>query len=338
MPDFRQTRRVIELDELREEHLGDRPSRRRRLELIERVRFIHSEPLPRQPSALQTSGASRHTVAGRRTGWALLLGAALGAAGAAATFLAPGILGRDMQRIEAEPPAASVEAGATPWGRPRGGAMSTSGDESGEPTLVATVAVPSCIRARGDDGLLNDFERPVVDGETISTRSRDGRTGEWFHVRNMGGSASQAEPLRILPSPEQPAGDEHALRIAGPPRVGWGANAGIRFSSCYDASAYAGLELRARGRGALFVGFQTLDSVPTELGGRCTNKCWFTGGRYIVLSEKFTTHRILWRDVSAPDPTYDVSKELMQLTFSVQSGPEPYEFWLDDLRLIPEGR
>jgi hypothetical protein len=146
------------------------------------------------------------------------------------------------------------------------------------------------------------------------------------------------QPLKVVALADSAPRDQRVLLVAGPPPVGWGANFGIRFSRCYDASAYLGFEFRVRGPGTMFVGFQTMDSVPLDMGGRCTTKCWFTGGRYLVLEEAFTTHRILWSDVSPPDPSSDVSRELLQISFNVQSGTEPYELWLDDLRLISDAK
>lgn len=320
-------------EELRRAHLGDRPSPLRRQELLAQLSSLCTPPTlappPGPAERLPALGPKRRA---KLPVW-MLLTAAFVAGGAATLWLEA----RDRLPLTPEPPAFSVarnpDRGASEAARAK--------DANGVDRTAAlaqqqlAAAMPGgCIRARGDDGLLNDFERPIAPGSAIAVEQRDGRTGEWFHLRNTSGMDAQPEPLRIVGVSQTNTGDQKALQVAGPARVGWGANAGIRFEQCYDASAYAGIEFRARGKGGVFVGLQTLDSVPVELGGRCTSKCWFTGGRYLVLTEQFTTYRIRWQDLSPPDPTYDMAKELLQLMFSVQSGPEPYEFWVDDLRLL----
>lgn len=307
-------RAPLGLDELRQAHLADRPAPLRREALLAALREIRFAP--------NTSPAVHH----QPVMWAKPIAATSLATGLLAALVGVLLIERDdPQRIEPEPPADGA-----------GSQFMARAGESGAQGLGGSSA-GACVRARGDDGLLADFEQSVaVPGAQLTIRPRDGRSGNWFHQRNIGGQMAQPQPLRILESPEATHENRQALRIAGPATTGWGANAGVQFDRCYDGSAYAGVEFRARGSGLLFVGLQTSDSIPVEFGGRCTQKCWFTAGRHIVLSDRFATHRIRWEDVSSPDPSYEVPKELMQLMFSVQSGPEPYEFWLDDLRFIPE--
>ncbi len=288
------------LERLREQHLEDRPSEARRRSLLEDISANHRQQLehsqPRRPLLAKAVSIAP---------WAL----------AALVIFCAGYFWRAPPSLEAEP---------TGWSR----------------LMVRPPWTPSrqCVRATGNDGLIADFE--AVDFEHTDTalvlQQRDGRIGRWFHRRNTTGDMIQPQPLQIVDAPEATEGSRRALRIAGPPPVGWGANAGIELRRCYDASAYSGIEFRARGSGVLFVGFQTVASVPRDFGGNCTNKCWFTAGRYLALSDHFETHRISWQDLTSPEPDYDVSKQLLQLTFSVQSGPRPYEFYLDDLRFIPK--
>jgi hypothetical protein len=288
------------LERLRQQHIEDRPSEARRRRLLESISANHEQELqysrPQQPL-----GAKVLSVAP----WAL----------AAMAIFCAGYFWRAPPSIEAEP-AISQRSMVPPRKAPN----------------------PPCVRAVGNDGLIADFEHAVSEHTDTAPvlHQRDGRVGRWFHRRNTTGDMIQPEPLRIVDHPEATEANRRALRIAGPPPVGWGANAGIELQRCYDASAYAGIEFRARGSGVIFVGFQTVASVPLEFGGNCTTKCWFTAGRYFALSDQFATHRISWQDLSSPEPDYDVSKELLQLTFSVQSGSKPYEFYLDDLRFIPK--
>jgi hypothetical protein len=218
----------------------------------------------------------------------------------------------------------------------------TSRDQhaSVELSRLATSQGPTispCTIARGDDGLVADFEQPTqLLGARPTIVRRDGRDGTWVHRRNRIRDFWDAQPLLVATSPEATPASQSALEIAGPAPTGAGASAGLRLKHCYDASAYSGIEFRARGPGPVFVALQTLSSVPTQQGGHCTDKCWFTGGRYIALSDRFETYRIRWQDVVAPEPDYDVSKELLEILFVVQSGPTPYSFWLDDVKFVHE--
>jgi hypothetical protein len=305
----------VDLAQLVQSHLSDRVPPLRREHLLSQIELIPGSTDAPLRAPFSWRALSRRTLL-------LALGSAASALGLAIYWAGP-------QGVYPEPiPKVGVPAAAQATFSP------AASPPSGSQESLAAVSGPSgdCIRARGDDGLLADFEPNTGSTNALEIPKRDGRAGRWFHTRNTTGHAFEEQPLRIVNSTGPGATGGHALRIAGAPPVGWGANAGIRLERCYDASQYAGVSFKARGKGSLHVNLQTLDSVPADLGGRCTHKCWFTAGRYIVLTERFETHHIRWQDVSAPDPSYDFSREVMQLMFAVQSGPEPYEFWVDDVR------
>jgi hypothetical protein len=301
----------VDLEELRQSHLSDGASPSRRAELLAQIAMI-----PR--SEVVDSRGIRFP---KLTSWALPLVFV-----SAAFSLAVGVwLGRQ--------PGIYPES----IGQARGGDANPKDDRY----LAAHVTAAGCNRGRGDDGLLSDFEGGANE-EDFEIPSRDGRVGHWFHTRNRNGAEWRMLPLRVAAAEpvdaQSGAADVsvqgHALRVAGAPPTGRGVNVGIMLSRCYDAEAYAGIEFKVRGTGLWFFNVQTLDSVPAELGGRCTHKCWFTGGRQVQPTDRFETYSVRWDDMTPPDPNYDMSLEVLQLVFSLQSGPEPYELWLDDVKFI----
>jgi hypothetical protein len=181
--------------------------------------------------------------------------------------------------------------------------------------------------------LLSDFETTNAGDSLPLLSALDSRRGHWFHLRHDERQGFAREPLHVLPSPSPSANSQRALHVTGRAESGWGAHVGVEFSSRYDAAAYDGIEFRARGPGAVFVAFQTVSTVPVQAGGRCEDKCWFTGGRFLVLDDEFQSYRVRFADVNSPNPEQEIARELLQIMFSIQSGTV-YDFWLDDVRLV----
>ncbi len=294
----------LDLAAVRSQHEGDRPSASHRLELLSRIEM----------NAARLGGTAKSPLAStaRAVRGGLIAWGALAAAAAGAVLW----LGQS-KPIHPEPPLQPTVEPLAP-----------------NPLHVPRPPTVPCRRGSGSDGLLATFEVSATHDPALLVPELDGRSGRWFHTRNTVDRDVLEQPLHLLPSPDPTPHNRRALHVTGAPPVGWGANFGIRFTDCYDASRYAGLEFRAKGPGSVFVAFQTMDSVPVAMGGRCTNKCWFTGGRYITLGDEFAAYRVLWKDVSPPDPSYDLPSELLQIAFNVQSGSQPYDLWLDDLRLV----
>jgi hypothetical protein len=314
----------LDLTVLREHHLNDGLDPATHAALLARIEercALPLAPLPKPPRARWQAGARAWAAA------AILVGAVGFAA-----------LGVRKPRVSIQPEPAALERRAAPV-----------------PPHVPVAPVASlspselpCVRAQGDAGQLLQLERalrvmsasgrldlPTATGPALRIPELDGRRGEWFHARHIQGQEGLSQLLQVLPSAKRTHGSGYTLKVAGPAPTGWGANAGIRFDRCYDASAYEGFEFRARGTGALWVGFQTPDSVPREFGGHCADKCWYTRGRTIALSKQFRTYRVRWSDVNSTDGELGVESRILQLMFSIQSGPDPYEFWIETARFIP---
>lgn len=292
------------LEQLRQLHRADKPDKQRTAELLRRIG-------PASPQRAPVVGASRGPASRASGRPSRPIRAALWF-GVAALSFALGLWVKELRWGE-QPPLASEPPESTPR------AIHTFAD-----------SVTGCVIGLGAPGLLADFER-----QTPEMLPLDGRRGQWVHLRSVS-TGEQVVPVEILKQPDATEQNRFALRAVGPAPTGWGVKvtASLAQHRCYDASRYAGVQFRARGSQPVFVVFQTVDSVPPHFGGRCVDKCWYSAGRIVPLEKEFQTFRVLFDELHSPRPQGDVEKELMFLEFTIQSGPEPYEFWLDDVSLI----
>lgn len=300
------------LDDWREEHRADRLEETRRQSLLFGIRSAY----------VQASGAEGATrwrgwaaVAMRSRGW--FLGALLGALATGGVLWSfPELTFFQQPKdvalpVRAEPPPNEVRAPLD--------AQRRYGD--------------ACVVGRGGNGLLSDFE-----SQSLRIEAVDGRRGQWIHLRSAP-EGERSGPLEILANPEAAAGNRFALRVSGPAPTGWGAKLSIPLAhfDCYDASEYVGVRLRARGTLPVFAVLQTRDSVPRQFGGNCEEKCWFSAGRILDLQDQFQTFEVRFDEMRSPNPAVELPRELMFLEFNTQAGPKAYDFWLDDVSLIPKG-
>lgn len=303
MPDEpRHARPELELEELRRQHLGDTPSATERAQLLSLVLEQGNTEKVLEPSLTPP----------RRVRTLMLMLAALTATAAAM----------------------SVWQGTGPGIHPEPAAQTPPATASiGEPAVATSLPLSpkQCAAAQGGAGLLADFEQPFSSDRPLELLPFDHRRGQWFHTVHDRQSDALQAPL-LVEKPGSSNSSRGALHVRGTALTGWGANVGLRLESCYDASAYTGVEFRARGPGSVFLAFQTVSSVPVEFGGECRERCWFNGGRFIVLGKDFETYRVRFSDINTPDGQA-VEKTLLQVLFSVQSGAA-YDFWLDDVKFF----
>lgn len=311
MPDERKPRRTeLDLEHLRSQHSSDTPSAAQRAQLLSHI-LQHEAVAP--PPTRTSLGTGL-----RRGGLAIALGVS-------SAVVAVAVWRWTGPAIHPEPTPFNLAAPAT--GRPTAAPLASA------PAAVtaAQQRARRCTVAAGDAGLLADFEQAPTSPVSLALPNLDQRHGEWVHMRHDPTLGSSDVPLLLVP--QRTPVNNTLLHVQGAAGTGWGANIGLRLSSCYDASAYGGVQFRARGPGSVFLAIQTVSSVPVEFGGECREKCWFTGGRFVVLSKGFETHRIHWSDINGPEGE-PVEKALLQVMFSVQSGAA-YDFWLDDVKFFP---
>lgn len=195
----------------------------------------------------------------------------------------------------------------------------------------------SCAAAHGDDPAL------WIASEGVRAPARDRRYGGWVHFRNDG---SQGQPQPIHVGRLEFAGEvQPALEVQGPASPGWGAKLtlGMRAQpvgsngvhlDCYDASAYRGVRFRASGTGIVQVVLQSAESIPRDMGGTCTDKCWFSASHAIALGGSAQEFEIPWRQFGPDDVVRSVVPQLMMIDFVIQATDAPYRLTLADVAFI----
>jgi poly(3-hydroxybutyrate) depolymerase len=197
---------------------------------------------------------------------------------------------------------------------------------------------PVCtkIRASGEAPLVDDFE--VAPNQILTN---DGRSGWWFGYDDGTGGKLLREELELSGSGEK----GRALHVVSSGFVKWGAGFGANIhpqsdatSGCaYDASAYSGLRVRARGRGRLRMTLGDAMNTPVAFGGSCTRpgeRCHDRPGVWLNLEDQWRTFEFpfcafLPEGWGGSTEGLDPSK-LFGFHFRVGEG-ENGDFWLDDL-------
>ncbi len=143
----------------------------------------------------------------------------------------------------------------------------------------------SAVRAGGDSPLVDDFE----DGNEL-VALREARNGYWIALSDT--DPEDAEPI-LLPSlrPDASPGNRYGLHLAGVRHRKWGASVQVELGpACYDASAYSGIAVDARGPGRLYAGIRSVDAVPVARGGTCTEDCYRSHLSAVTLESGWKTY------------------------------------------------
>jgi hypothetical protein len=174
------------------------------------------------------------------------------------------------------------------------------------------------------------------------------REGYWF------GSSDDTEGGSMFPPQAQfaPAklesdatpDNRFAAHLAASGYKDWGVSWGVTLHHLSDDAKcplnlgeFAGLRLRARGKGAVFLRFGMPDTVSSEFGGSCADKCWDMHGYLLRSTEDWQTREVRWEQLQQGGwgaPTRFDPKRV--IAFYVAGTPEnlPVDVWLDDLEWI----
>jgi hypothetical protein len=191
--------------------------------------------------------------------------------------------------------------------------------------------------------LIDDFEDG--DNKIFKGFAREG----WLYVAtdDTAGKASpprgDLRPVR-LPEGEASADQQFAVHATAEGYSDWGVVWGTTlkwlgdgYKCPFNASAFAGLRFRAKGKGSVAVKLGTLDTVPGEYEGRCRERCWDTHGKRIYFAEAWQEYTITWEQLQqqgwGAEARFDPER-VLNLNFSADSKDLPLDFWLDDLRFI----
>jgi hypothetical protein len=212
--------------------------------------------------------------------------------------------------------------------------------ESTAKVPVPSPLPPSCpelVIARGRAPLIEDFE--AADSRVLPL---DGRSGGWMTYDD--GTGKQTPPGRsaLFPSriPGGRGASKGALHATGGKFTLWGVTLGAELADagCYDASAYAGLELYAKGPGKLRVGLQMIDVQDVKYGGLCTKDCYNTHRAVITLGKTFERHVLRWEDLhqlfEAGPPIAFNPRRVRFIEFGIAAADTPFDVWIDDVAFV----
>ncbi len=185
--------------------------------------------------------------------------------------------------------------------------------------------------ASGAFPLLDDFE----DGDD-ALPPLDQRSGFWRWARE---SDAPGTAPALIPVPRVGGGARQglALHVKGGRLFDWGATVEVNFQpGCYDATAYAGIKLQARGPGRVFVALREIGVIPLAEGGSCEHDCHNPHVAKLELSADWRSYEVRWSELrprglnTAPlDPS-----RLHSVAFLIHPEDTPYDVWLDDVRFL----
>jgi hypothetical protein len=238
-----------------------------------------------------------------------------------AALAASGVLwlrGQGGQNIAAEAPASSTPSLVADRGL--GGAPASA--NPCEARVVATGSTP----------VVDDFE----DGDDALS-PQDGRNGFWRWARETDAPGT-APALLPVPRPDAKARNKLALHVKGGRLADWGATVEVTFQPpCYDATAYDGLSLQARGPGRIYLALREVSVIPPFEGGTCANDCYNAHVAKLELGSAFRTFEVKWSELrqrGASRPALDPTR-LHSIAFLVRAEDTPYDVWLDEVRFLP---
>lgn len=228
-------------------------------------------------------------------------------------------------KLRALDAAALPSVGSTPAGAPQLAVSATPIVPSVDPCRDRVVAA-------GRQPLIDDFE----DGDD-AVSPFEGRLGLWRWVRDTDRPGT-APALLPIPLAAATARNRQALHVRGAKLSDWGASVEFTFQpACYDASAYRGLSLRAKGPGRIYLSAREVRLIPPEGGGTCQGSdCYNSHVMKFDLTSKFATYEARWVDLQqrgygkpALDPGH-----LHSITVMIKPEDTPYDVWLDDLKFL----
>jgi hypothetical protein len=203
---------------------------------------------------------------------------------------------------------------------------------------VAPAPLPACpevVVARGDVPLLEDWE-----DNDLRLIKNDGREGKWSVIDDGTQKRSPAEaPLipRLIPGRRDSS--RRALFISTGKFEKWGFQllTDLAAGSCYDLSAYAGVEFWAKGKGRVQVGLAMIDIQESKYGGFCSKDCYNSHRTAVEFSGGWRRYSVRWEELQQGLPRGRVEfdpKRIRHLEFGIFAPDTPIEFWLDDIEFI----
>lgn len=108
----------------------------------------------------------------------------------------------------------------------------------------------------------------------------------------------------------------------------------------FNASEFTGLRFKAKGTGRVRVNFGMPETIPPADEGKCKERCYDTHSRVVILTEKWETYEIPWRQLQqwgwGTQAKFDPTR-LLNLIFAVDGKLLPVDFWVDDIEFMAAG-
>jgi hypothetical protein len=184
------------------------------------------------------------------------------------------------------------------------------------------------------DNMIDNFEDG--DGALIPN---NGRQGYWyvFNDATVGGTQTPA-PDVVLPESGGADGTTMAMHTSGSGFAEWGAGIGVDVNNVndtkltWDASAFTGIVVMARGSGQIRAVVQTEATTPPEEGGTCAMDC-DPHGKVLVVSDEWQQFTLPFAQLTqegwGTPAGWDASK-VVGIQFKVGKDVD-FDFWVDEI-------
>jgi hypothetical protein len=196
-----------------------------------------------------------------------------------------------------------------------------------------------------EDARLEDFE----DGDSRLFGGFE-REGYWYTATDKTPGSKvfppegKFQPTK-LPEGEATLENQLAAHFTAEGEKDWGVTWGTTLrhvgsdAKCaLNAGNFGGLRFRARGKGTVTLRFGQPETVASEYGGRCAERCWDLHGTVLHLSEEWLTREVRWDQLQQGGWGKSVRfdpKRVLGIEFMASPTNMPADFWIDDLAWIP---
>ena len=207
-----------------------------------------------------------------------------------------------------------------------------AGDGDGDTSDTGIVIEP--------DNMIDNFED--ADGSLIPN---GGRQGYWYTFNDESEGATQTPSVdAVLPEEGGALGTAMAMHTTGSGFSEWGGGIGIDLNNAgdpdggngikmtYDASAYTGIVLRAKGNAQIRASVQIEATIPPEEGGTCELDC-DPHGKVLLLSDEWQEFTLTFDQLSQEGwgtaAAWDATK-VVGVQFKAAKDVE-FDFWVDEI-------
>ncbi len=197
----------------------------------------------------------------------------------------------------------------------------------------------------GETALIDDFE----DGDNRPFKEFQ-REGYWYSAADTTPGEISPKPNTFtaeqLPEAESSPQNRMAAHFMASGYTDWGAlwgtslrwvDAGVKCP--FNGARFAGIKFRAKGSGRIRVNFGIPETIPKEYEGICTERCYDTHSRVVLLTPEWETYEVPWAQLQqwgwGTQARFDATR-LLSLQFAVDGKGLPVDFWVDDIAFIEQ--